>query len=185
MRKLVFGINTSADGFYGHTGMVADDVLHQYFTDLLKTADQILYGRKTYELMVPFWPDVANNKSMSTVSNEFAEVFTGMEKILFSRTITKVDDPNTTVANLPLVETVSKLKKQVGRDICIGSLSIAAQLSQVGLIDEYRFVIHPVLVGSGPRLFGEHSLTNSLFLDLLDTQTFPSGTIALHYQTRR
>ncbi|TGL52275.1 dihydrofolate reductase [Leptospira kemamanensis] len=185
MRKVIFGINTSADGFYGHTGMVVDDVLHQYFTDLLKTADQILYGRTTYELMVPFWPEVAKNKSMSKVSNEFAEVFTGMEKILFSRTITKVDDPNTTVANLPLVETVSKLKKQVGRDICIGSLSIAAQLSQVGLIDEYRFVIHPVLVGSGPRLFGEHSLTNSLFLDLLDSKTFPSGTIALHYQTRR
>lgn len=185
MRKVIFGINTSADGFYGHTGMVVDDVLHQYFTDLLKTADQILYGRTTYELMVPFWPEVAKNKSMSKVSNEFAEVFTGMEKILFSRTITKVDDPNTTVATLPLVETVSKLKKQVGRDICIGSLSIAAQLSQVGLIDEYRFVIHPVLVGSGPRLFGENSLTNSLFLDLLDSKTFPSGTIALHYQTRR
>lgn len=185
MRKVIFGINTSADGFYGHTGMVVDDVLHQYFTDLLKTADQILYGRTTYELMVPFWPEVAKNKSMSKVSNEFAEVFTGMEKILFSRTITKVDDPNTTVATLPLVETVSKLKKQVGRDICIGSLSIAAQLSQVGLIDEYRFVIHPVLVGSGPRLFGEHSLTNSLFLDLLDSKTFPSGTIALLYQTRR
>ncbi|TGM01700.1 dihydrofolate reductase family protein [Leptospira jelokensis] len=185
MRKVVFGINASADGFYGHTGMVVDDVLHQYFTDLLRTTDQILYGRITYELMVPFWPDVAKNKSMSKVSNEFAEVFTGLEKILFSHSITKVEDPNTTIAKLPLFETVSKLTKQVGKDICIGSLSVAAQLSEVGLIDEYHFVVHPVIVGSGPKLFDNLPLKQSLFLDLIDTQTLPAGQIALHYQTRR
>ncbi|EOQ88928.1 riboflavin biosynthesis protein RibD C-terminal domain protein [Leptospira yanagawae serovar Saopaulo str. Sao Paulo = ATCC 700523] len=185
MRKVVFGINTSADGFYGHTGMVVDDVLHQYFTDLLKTADQILYGRITYELMVPFWPEVAKNKSMSKVSNEFADVFTGLEKILFSHTITKVEDPNTTLASLPLVETVSQLKKQVGKDICIGSLSVATQLSQVGLIDEYHFVVHPVIVGSGPKLFANQTLKHSVSLDLIDSRKLPSGHMALHYRTRR
>ncbi|WP_409037482.1 dihydrofolate reductase family protein [Leptospira levettii] len=90
MRKVVFGINVSSDGFYGHTGMVVDEDLHQYFTEFLKQSDQILYGRITYDLMVPFWPDVAKNKSMSPVSNEFADVFTSLEKILFSHTVTKV-----------------------------------------------------------------------------------------------
>ncbi|MCW7507719.1 dihydrofolate reductase family protein [Leptospira levettii] len=185
MRKVVFGINVSSDGFYGHTGMVVDEDLHQYFTEFLKQSDQILYGRITYDLMVPFWPDVAKNKSMSPVSNEFADVFTSLEKILFSHTVTKVSDPNTTIATRSLEEEVKVLKKQVGRDISIGSLSIASQLSSLGLIDEYRFVIHPVIVGQGPRLFSDHPLKTPVRLDLIDTKMFSSGNIAHHYKTRR
>lgn len=83
MRKVIFGINASADGFFGHTDMNADEALHEYFMQMLQDSSEILYGRTTYELMVPFWPEIAKNESMSQVSNDFAKVFTSMEKILF------------------------------------------------------------------------------------------------------
>ncbi|MGV3665546.1 MAG: dihydrofolate reductase family protein [Leptospira bouyouniensis] len=185
MRKVIFGINASADGFFGHTDMNADEALHEYFMQMLQDSSEILYGRTTYELMVPFWPEIAKNESMSQVSNEFAKVFTSMEKILFSNSISNVSDPNTTLATRPLKEEVTYLKKQPGKDICIGSLSLASQLSNYGLIDEYRIVIHPVIVGKGPRLFFNHSLENTIRLELVSTKTFPSGNIALHYRTLR
>ncbi|TGK50743.1 dihydrofolate reductase [Leptospira kanakyensis] len=185
MRKVIFAINTSTDGFYGHEGMVADEDLHQYFTDILKNADQILYGRTTYQLMVPFWPDVAKNKSMSKVSNEFAEVFTSLEKILFSRTVTQVDDPNTRLAKKTLSDEVNELKQKPGKDICIGSLSLASQLSEANLIDEYRFVVHPVIAGNGPRLFDTVRLKETFRLDFLGSKNFSSGSIALHYKRQR
>ncbi|XDD46885.1 dihydrofolate reductase family protein [Leptospira sp. WS39.C2] len=185
MRKVVFGINASLDGFFGHEDMNADEDLHQYFTEILKESSQILYGRTTYELMVPFWPDVAKNQSMSKVSNEFATVFSSLEKILFSTTLKNVDDQNTTLASRSLRDEVTHLKKQIGKDICVGSLSIASQLSNLGLIDEYRIVVHPVIVGKGPRLFSNHPLEKSLRLDLISTKTFPSGNVAHHYLTRR
>ncbi|PJZ84895.1 dihydrofolate reductase family protein [Leptospira harrisiae] len=185
MRKVIFAINATTDGFYGHTGMVADDNIHQYFTDILKNADQILYGRTTYQLMVPFWPDIAKNQSLSAVSNEFAEVFTSLEKILFSRTVKQVEDPNTRVAKKSLADEVNDLKQKPGKDICIGSLSLASQLSETHLIDEYRFVIHPVIAGSGPRLFDTVSLRETFRLDFLGSKTFPSGSIALHYKKQR
>lgn len=173
MRKVVFAINASADGFYGHTDMVADNDLHQYFTNILKGADQILYGRTTYQLMVPFWPEVAKNKSMSKISNEFAEIFTSLNKILFTKTLKQVEDPNTRIAKGPLVDEIIVLKEKPGKDICIGSLSLASQLSEAKLIDEYRFVIHPVIVGSGPRLFDTISLPKGIPLDFWDHRRFP------------
>lgn len=185
MRKVIFGINSSADGFFGHADMNADEALHEYFMQLLQNCSEILYGRTTYELMVPFWPEVAKNESMSQLSNEFAKVFTSLEKILFSHSIKNVSDPNTTLATRPLEEEVAYLKKQPGKDICIGSLSLASQLSNFGLIDEYRIVIHPVIVGKGPKLFSNQTLENSLRLELLSTKSFPSGNTALHYRTQR
>ncbi|TGL86216.1 dihydrofolate reductase [Leptospira congkakensis] len=185
MRKVIFAINTSTDGFYGHEGMVADEDIHQYFADILKNADQILYGRTTYQLMVPFWPDVAKDQSMSEVTNEFAEVFTSLEKILFSRTIKQVEDPNTRLAKKSLADEVNDLKQKQGKDICIGSLSLASQLSEAYLIDEYRFVVHPVIAGNGPRLFDTVKLPKTFRLDFLESKTFPSGSIALHYKTQR
>lgn len=182
MRKVIFAINATTDGFYGHEGMVADDDLHQYFTNILKNADQILYGRTTYQLMVPFWPDVARDQSMSVVSNEFSQVFTSLEKILFSHTVKQVEDPNTRLAKKSLADEVNDLKQKPGKDICIGSLSLASQLSQAQLIDEYRFVIHPVIAGSGPRLFDTISLKKTFPLVFLGSESFPSGSIALHYK---
>ncbi|WP_411823879.1 dihydrofolate reductase family protein [Leptospira sp. 'Mane'] len=182
MRKVVFGINITSDGYCSHEGMIADDDLHKYFTNLLSNASDILYGRITYQLMVPFWPDVARNQSMSETSNEFAQIFTSLKKILFSNTLKHVEDTNTRLSNQNIADEVIALKKQPGKDILVGSLSLASQLSQHHLIDEYHFVIHPVLVGKGPRLFDNLSLEENIRLDFLGSETFKSGTIAHHYK---
>ncbi|TGK14996.1 dihydrofolate reductase family protein [Leptospira kmetyi] len=184
MRKVVFAINISADGYCGHTGMIADEELHKFFTGVLGSGSQILYGRITYELMVPFWPEVAKNQSESETTNEFARVFDSMEKVLFSTTLKNVEDPNSRLATRSLGDEVIALKKEPGKDILVGSLSIASQLSELRLIDEYHFVVHPVLVGRGPRLFDSLKLQESLMLDFLGSETFPSGTTVLHYKRK-
>ncbi|TGL58727.1 dihydrofolate reductase family protein [Leptospira sarikeiensis] len=182
MRKIIFAINITTDGYCSHMDMIADDELHKYFTDLLRNGSLMLYGRVTYQLMVPFWPEVARNRSMSEVSNEFADVFTSLEKILFSTTLKHIDETNTRLVQGNIKEEVLRLKQEPGKDILVGSLSIASQLSEYGLIDEYRFVVHPVLAGKGPRLFDTVKLQETLRLEFLGSKTFQSGSIALHYK---
>ncbi|TGK41176.1 dihydrofolate reductase family protein [Leptospira andrefontaineae] len=184
MRKVIFAINTSADGYYGHMDMLPDEELHKYFTDLLRTAGLILYGRVTYQMMVPFWPEIARDQSMSELTNEFARVFDSLEKVLFSTTLKHVEDPNTRLASESLSNEVIALKNLPGKDIFVGSLSIASQLSNLNLIDEYRFVVHPVIVGKGPKLFDTMKLQERVLLDFLDSQTLQSGITALRYKSR-
>jgi dihydrofolate reductase len=88
MRNIIFAINITLDGCVDHTKGVADDETHEYFTDLLREVDLLVFGRITYQLMVPFWPEVARNQSMSQASNEFASTFDSINKIVFSRTLT-------------------------------------------------------------------------------------------------
>jgi len=92
MRKLIFGINTTLDGCVDHTKQVADDETHEYFTDLLREADLLIYGRITYQLMVPFWPEIAKSQSMTKASNEFAQAFVSINKIVFSRSLDGAED---------------------------------------------------------------------------------------------
>jgi dihydrofolate reductase len=182
MRRVVFAINITADGYCSHEDGIADEELHKYFTGLLRNADVLLYGRITYELMVPFWPDAAKSQSMPPDIIEFARVFDSLEKVLFSRTLKHVEDKHTRMARAPLVDEVLALKQQPGKDICAGSLSIASQLSERGLIDEYYFVVHPVIAGKGPRLFETVKPQERLLLDLIGSETFRSGVVALHYR---
>lgn len=182
MRKVVFGINITADGFCGHTGMIADEELHDFFTGLLRNAGVLLYGRTTYQLMVPYWPDVARSQSESKATNEFARVFDSLDMVVFSTTLKHVEGKNRRLARTNPAEEVIALKQQSGKDICVGSLSIASQLSERGLIDEYHFVVHPVIAGKGPRLFDTVKMQDRLLLDFIGSQTFQSGVVALHYR---
>jgi dihydrofolate reductase len=182
MRKVIFGINITTDGYCNHTDMIADEQLHEYFTKVLRNASLLLYGRKTYQLMVPYWPDVAKNQSESEATNEFARVFDSLDKVVFSTTLKHVEGNNTRIVRANVAEEVLALKQQPGQDICVGSVSIASQLSARGLIDEYHFLVHPVLAGKGPRLFEGVKLQNTLQLDLIDSKTFHSGVVALHYR---
>lgn len=184
MKRIVFAINTTADGFCSHTDMIGDDDLHEYFTDLLRNVSLILYGRVTYQLMIPFWPEVARDQSMSKVSNEFARVFTSLDKVIFSNTLKHIEDKNTRLARANIQEEALILKEQAGKDIFVGSISLASQLSERDLIDEYHFVIHPTIAGKGPRLFDTIKLSEALSLDFLGSKTFRSGAIALHYRRR-
>lgn len=182
MRKIIFAINITADGFCGHESGIADAELHNYFTDALRTGDVMLYGRTTYELMVPYWPTVAREGTDDASSVAFARLFDAMEKVVFSRTLRRVDDPHSRLARKDLVEEVREIQQKPGRDIFVGSLSIASQLSAAGLIDEYRFVVHPVIAGNGPRLFESVKLPATMRLDLLRTQRFASGAVAMEYR---
>ncbi|MBM9498949.1 dihydrofolate reductase family protein [Leptospira sp. 201903071] len=182
MRKIVFGINITADGYCSHTDMIADEELHTFFTRLLLTADLLLYGRVTYQLMVPFWPEIAREQSESKATNEFARLFDSLDKVVFSTTWKHVEGANTRLVSTDIAKEVLTLREQPGNDICVGSLSIASQLSERGLIDEYHFVIHPVIAGKGPRLFDTVKLQERLRLDFLGSETFQSGVVALHYK---
>ena len=185
MRKVVFAINITADGYCSHTDGIPDEELHDYFTRVLRNASVILCGRITYQLMVPYWPDIARSQSETKSENEFARVYDSLEKVVFSTTLTHVEDNNTRLVRANVAEEVLALKQQPGKDICIGSLSIASQLSERGLIDEYHFVVHPVVAGKGPRLFETVKLQSRLQLDLLGTETFRSGVVAHRYAKHR
>lgn len=179
MRKVVFAINITIDGYCGHeSGVAADDELHAHFTGLLRDSDVEILGRNTYQLMYPYWHDVAVNQSETKALNEFASAFDAIPKIVFSTTLKSVEWANTTLLHSNLHEEILKLKQQPGKNIAVGSLNIASQVAQWDLIDEYHFVVHPVIAGKGPRLFesgGEHSLK------LVGSKTFQSGAVALHY----
>jgi dihydrofolate reductase len=182
MRKVVFAINISTDGYCSHTDMIADDEMHEYFTALLRNASLLLFGRITYQLMVPYWPDIARNQSEDKATNEFARVFDSLDKVVFSTTLKHVEGRNTRIVRTNVAEEVVALKQQPGKDICVGSLSIASQLSDRRLIDEYHFVVHPVVAGKGPRLFETVKPQDKLQLDFIGSDTFQSGVVALHYR---
>lgn len=184
MRKVVFGINITADGYCGHTDMTPDDELGKYFTRLLRNVDLILFGRKTYQLMVPYWPDIARDKSATEADKEFARLFESLNKVVFSTTLKHVDGDNTRIVRANVAEEVLAMKQQPGEDIYAGSLSIASQLSGSGLIDEYHFAVHPVVAGKGPRLFETVKLQERLLLDHVGSKIFQSGVVASHYRKR-
>jgi len=181
MRNLIFAINTTLDGCVDHTKQVADDETHEYFTDLLREVDLGVFGRITYQLMVPFWPEVAKNQSMDKASNEFAKAFDSINKIVFSRTLDSAEDKNTRIIRTNLRDEILKLKQEQGKSILLGGVSIPSQLIELGLVDEYRFVVGPIVVGEGRRLWDDVSLPVRLQLKLVESKIFKSGCVALRY----
>jgi dihydrofolate reductase len=132
-------------------------------------------------LMVPFWPEVAKSQSMTKASNEFARAFDSINKIVFSRSLDSAEDKNTRIVRTNLQDEVRKLKHEQGKSILLGGVSVPSQLIELGLVDEYRFVIGPIVVGEGRRLLEGVSLPDSLQVKLADTKIFKSGCVALRY----
>ena len=181
MRKLIFAINTTLDGCVDHTkGIGGDDILEHY-TQLLREVDLLVFGRITYQLMVPFWPEVAKNQSMSQASNEFARTFDSLNKIVFSRSLVSAEDRNTRIVRTNLHDEILKLKQEQGKNILVGGVDIPSQLIELGLVDEYRFVVGPIVVGEGRRLLEGVSLPERQQLKLVDSKVFDSGCVALRY----
>ena len=183
MRKLIYAINLTLDGCFDHTSMVPDDELLEYWTRLVREAGPLLYGRKTYQLMVPYWPDVVKNPSGETKADlEFARAFDSADKIVFSRTLDKAEDGNSKIVRTDLQDEILKLKQEPGKDMMVGGIALPSQLIALGLVDEFLFVVHPVIAGEGRRLMEGASLQEKLRLKLVDSKTFRSGGIALHYR---
>ena len=181
MRKLVFGTNLTLDGCCDHTKGIADEAVHIFFTELLQDSDTLVYGRKTYELMVPFWPQMAKDQSGPTKSmNDFANAFASIKEIVvFSRSLTGVEEKNARVESGDLREEILRLKQQKGKAIMTGGVDIPSQLIQLGLVDEYVFVIQPLLVGEGRRLLENITLMEKL--QLIDSKVLKSGFVVLRY----
>jgi dihydrofolate reductase len=179
MRNLIYAINITPDGCCDHTKFNPDDeVLDAHF---LRDFDLLVYGRKTYQLMVPYWPDIAKSQSETKADIEFAQTFVSKKKIVFSRSLASAEDENTRIVRTNLRDEILKLKQEQGKNILVGGVDVPSQLMELGLIDEYRFVVMPTIAGEGRRLMEGVSLPEKLQLKLIESKPFKSGCVALRY----
>ena len=178
MRKVFFSMMVSLDGFIeGPNGQwdldwhVADDDFADYVTNMLGSIDAILLGRVTYQGFAEFWP--SSTEAEAPAMNE-------LPKIVFSRTLDKVEWNNSRLVKDDAAEEVARLKQQPGKDLAIFSNGLASTLAPHGLIDEYRFFVNPVVLGGGTPLL--KGIKDRIKLKLLKTETFRSGVVVLYYQ---
>jgi dihydrofolate reductase len=181
MRNVIFAINLSLDGCCDHTKLSADDQTLEYFMDLMRGVDLQVFGRKTYQLMVPYWPDVAKDQSATKADREFAEAFDSIDKLVFSRSLDSVEAGNTRIVRTNLRDEITKLKQEPGKNILVGGVDVPSQLIELGLVDEYRFVVLPILAGEGRRLLEGVNLRERLQLKFVESKIFKSGSVALRY----
>ena len=180
MRKLIAAINMTLDGFCDHTAGIADDELHQHYNEILSTADTILWGRTTYQLMESYWPAIVKNPTGNKPEDEFAVLIDNISKIVFSRTLKNVDWKNTKLKKEVVKEEVLELKQRAGKNILVGSPSLIVALMQLDVIDEYRVCVQPIILGRGLPLF--KNVKGRINLKLLKTKPFGSGAVTLYYE---
>jgi dihydrofolate reductase len=178
MRRVIVSNLASLDGFFEGVNKeldwhVVDEEFFEYAKDMLRTADTLLFGAATYEVMAAYWP--------TAPSDEIADKMNNLPKVVFSKTLKKGDWNNSRLVSSNIQEEVSKLKQQPGKDIVIlGSARLASFLLPLGLIDEYRAIVNPVLLGGGKPLFS--GITERIRLKLITTKVFGSGVVLLSYQ---
>src|SRR5215831_13547800 len=124
MRKLIFAINVTLDGCCDHTKQFVDEETFQYFNPLTRAVDLQVFGRKTYELMVPYWPDVLKDPSATKADVEFAQTFVSLKKVVFSKTLKSVEDANTTIVRTDLRDEMLRLKQEPGGSILVGGVDL-------------------------------------------------------------
>ncbi len=182
MRNVIYAINITLDGCCDHTKFNPAEDLLEHYTHLLRDdAGLLIYGRKTYQLMVPYWPDIAKSQSETKADIEFAQAFDSLNKIVFSRSLGSAEDRNTRIVRTNLRDEILKLKREPGKNILVGGVDIPSQLIELGLVDEYRLVVMPIIVGKGRRLLEGVNLPEKCQLKLVESKTFKSGCVALRY----
>jgi dihydrofolate reductase len=183
MRKVIAAINMTLDGFCDHTSMIADEEIHQHYNDLLNSADSVLYGRITYQLM-EYWPTVVKNPTGNKSMDEFAVTMDNIPKVVFSRTLKNVEWKTARLAKRDLKEEVLELKQSRNggsKDILVGSRTLIVSLLNLNLVDEFQLCIQPIIAGKGLPLF--ENINDRINLKLLKTKTFiSSGSIAMYYE---
>ena len=187
MRKLVLFMHLSLDGFAaGPKGeldfLCYDEELAQWADQLVKTVGSPVYGRRTYQLMESYWPTILTKPNAPKQALAHAQWVENVPKIVFSKTLKEATWNNTRLINGNIAEEVEKLKQEPGKDLVIfGSPGLAADLMNLGLIDEYKLTVHPVILGNGISVFKNNSTKSKL--KLIDTTTLKSGVVTLHYTT--
>lgn len=182
MKKVIAAFNMTLDGVCDHTAGIADEELHQHYSDLINNAGVILYGRTTYQLML-FWQTLLQNPSGKKSMDNFAISLDKIQKLIFSRTLKDTGWESAELANRPLDEEVLELKQQVGKDILIGSRSLIVQLLNSNLIDELQICIHPIIEGKGLLLFDQ--IRNRIMLKLNKKKALDSGATIFYYEPIR
>jgi dihydrofolate reductase len=182
MGLLTFALNVTLDGCNDHREMIADDEMLDYFTRLMDGAGAMLFGRTTYELMEDAWPAVARDQNAPRAMGEWARKLEAKPKYVVSASRRDFPWNNTLRVEGDLAEAVTQLKEKTPRGVLVGSPMLSAALERLGLIEEYRLVIHPVLAGHGPTLF--QGLERPRRLELVSTAHLKSGVTAHHYRRK-
>ena len=181
MRPLRYSINVSLDGCCDHRAMVPDEDLHRHAVETLDRADALLFGRVIYEMMeAAFRP--AWTGEMPDWMEPFRQTIDAAKKYVVSSTLKRVDW-NAELVRGDLGAAVQQLKQEPGKGLYVGGVKLPLALAELGLIDEYEFVVHPRLVGHGPTLFS--GLSKHLDLKLVSRLEFGSGAVAMRYEPRR
>ena len=178
MKKVIAAFNMTLDGVCDHTTGIADEELHQHYSELIDNGGVILYGRTTYQLM-QFWQELLKKPSGEKSMDDFAMAIDNISKIVFSHTLQTVDWKTATLADRDLKETVLAKRQQDGKAIYVGSRSLILQLMKLQLIDEYQIIVYPVVAGAGLPLFDD--TCDRTLLTLVKTKTFKSGAVLLYY----
>lgn len=188
MRKVISLMNVSLDGYVsgpdGSMDFVVMDgeIFKDVNTAIIDTADVAIYGPTTYAMMSGYWPTVPGNKDSSPEDVKHAEWVEQVEKVVFSKSLDKVDWNNTRLVKGDIAAEIAKLKKQPGKDLMIfGSPRLTHAFMKLGLVDGYMLSISPVVVGSGIPLFTEVGQRQTL--KLVSSKTYPAGVISVHYET--
>ena len=185
MRPLRYSINVTLDGCCDHREGIADEELHRYHAANLERADALLFGRVTYEMMEAAWRRTAAGTWPDWMADwmiPFAQTIDSAKKYVVSSTLHRVDW-NAELVQGDLEKAVQQLKREPGRGLFVGGLTLPLALAELGLIDEYDFVVQPIVAGHGPTLFA--GLSERLDLKLVGRQEFRSGAVALRYQPSR
>ncbi|PST81852.1 deaminase [Pedobacter yulinensis] len=180
MRKVTFTMNISLDGYCDHTIGEPDEEVMSYFAEQVRGVDVFFFGRIMYQLMFPYWADVAREQSGTAAENRFAVALTAAKKVVVSTTLSEKTADIVLVRSNP-AEALLKLKHQPGGLISVDSVSMLPELVAADLIDEFNLVVHPVMVGKGRRLLDAATLQDKLKLKLNEVVKFKSGCVALHY----
>jgi dihydrofolate reductase len=183
MRKVIYSPMVSLDGFVEGPNReidwgLVDEELHTYINDQQSQIDTYLFGRRMYEVMT-YWDTAGTDLSNPEYILEFARIWQGIPKIVFSKTLEHVQG-NARLSQGNIVEEITQLKAQPGKDMGVGGATIAATLMRLDLIDEYQLFINPVILGSGTPMFP--SLNNKINLRLVETRRFGSGVVLLRYE---
>jgi dihydrofolate reductase len=183
MRNVIFAMGVSLDGFIaGPDGELdwgaPDEELHRFYNEQTRELGAHFCGRRLYETMV-YWETADRDPSISDYEREFAGIWQELPKIVFSTTLEQVEG-NARLATDGIAEEVARLKEQPGKDVAVGGAGLAAAFTQLGLIDEYRLFVSPVVLGGGTRYFP--ALDGKIDLEPVETRTFGSGVLYLRYR---
>jgi dihydrofolate reductase len=182
MRPLRYSINVTLDGCCDHRAAIPDDDLFRHAVENLERADALLLGRVTYEMMESAWRPPAPTGARPDWMEPIAPTIDAAKKYVVSSTLDRVDW-NAELVRGDLGKAVQQLKQESGKGLFTGGVTLPLALAQLGLIDEYEFVVHPRLAGHGPTLFA--GLSNLVDLKLVSRLEFGSGAVAMRYEPRR